>query len=77
MKVMRVLFLLACLALLIYGAAWEIHRVYALDDGQAEEVSGSAFTEGTAYDSYLLKDGRLYDVRSLQPESAQVRDCKT
>jgi hypothetical protein len=77
MKVVRLVLLLAALGLLAWGLAVESHRVLALDGASERRVTGRDFTEGTTYDAFLRKDGRLYEVRSLQPEAAQSKDCKT
>ena len=67
----------AALAVLLYGAYIEVHVVRGLGGNDRSDVSGAAFNAGVTYDSYLLKGGELYDVRSLQPETARVKDCKT
>ena len=77
MKAVRVLLLLAALALLAWGLLWESHSVLPLDGSAGRTVSGRGFVEGTTYDGFLRRDGRLYDTLSLQPEAAQSKDCKT
>jgi len=77
MKLLRVLFLLACLGLVLYGLLAERHRVLSLPDGTPQAVSGAAFTERATYDAVLLRDGQLYDAYSLAPASADIKDCMT
>jgi hypothetical protein len=54
-------------------------RVLSLVPGSSsEKIFGEAeYTEGASFDAFLLKDGRLYDVYSLTPESLQEKDCPT
>jgi hypothetical protein len=77
MKAVRILLVLAALALLAWGLLWESHQVRSLDGSAERAVSGPGFTEGATYDAFVRRDGRLYDVLSLQPEAAQSKDCKT
>jgi hypothetical protein len=73
----RWLFLTASLSLLAYALHWERHEVLRFDDGPAQHLTGPAFVEGTTYDGFGLRLGRLYDAYSLSPLAASLRDCKT
>jgi len=73
----RVLFLTACAVLLGYGMSMERHRMRKLDDPQMQILSGPQFVQGATVDSYMLKDGGLYDAYSLSKATANEKDCKT
>ena len=73
----RWLFLIASLTLLGYALRWERHEVRRLDDGPAQYLTGPAFVEGTTYDGFGRRLGSVYDVYSLSPLAASLRDCKT
>ena len=77
MKVLRIAFLLAALAILAAGLFRNSHKVSSLAGGPPQSVSGPAFTEGTTYDAFVRKDGRVYDAQSLVPEAAQEKECST
>jgi hypothetical protein len=77
MKTLRVVFLLACAGLVLFGLFLERHRVLGLLGGEPQVVGGAGLTERAAYDGIMLRDGRLYDPYSLAPASADLRDCKT
>ncbi len=73
----RLLLVAACMGVLAYGIFFEHHVVASLTTGESESIAGPAFVEGSSYDGYVRRDGRLYDAYSLQPEAVSVKDCKT
>ncbi|MCY2952177.1 MAG: hypothetical protein NTU53_09400 [Planctomycetota bacterium] len=73
----RVIFLVICILLLGYGLAFERHRVRALDTDQTQTLSGPVFIQGATVDSFMLKDGQVFDVYSLSKTMANEKDCKT
>ena len=77
MKIARLLFLAAALGLLAYGLFRELHPVRKLDGAELPPVRGGAFVAGATYEAFVRKDGALYDANSLEPGSANVKDCKT
>ncbi len=77
MKAVRILLVLAALGLLAWGLFRQSSPVRALDGSAERAVDGRGFTAGATYDAFLLRDGGLAETRSLQPEAAQSKDCKT
>lgn len=76
-RLVRLMFLIGCVALLGYGLMRERHEIRSLGDGEPRQLTGPQFVEGTTTDDFMLMEGRLYDVRSLVPYSASIKDCKT
>ncbi|MGE5609518.1 MAG: hypothetical protein ACM359_09715 [Bacillota bacterium] len=79
---LRVLFLLLCALLLIYGLRWEQHEVLPLAKDPAQplglqHITGPGFVQGATVDAYMRKDGQLYDVYSLSNGPLSEKDCKT
>ncbi len=77
MRILRILLVVAALSLLFYGIFAEFHDVRGLDGSGSRRISGADFAEGSTYESYMLQNGELRDTQSLQPEPAQVKECKT
>lgn len=77
MRRLRALFLLVVFGWLVYGLVAEQHKVYRLDREESAPIRGYDFVNGATTDSYMLKDGKLYNTASLSPEGAQAKDCKT
>jgi hypothetical protein len=80
--VLRWAILLLTLGGLAYGLLAESRTVHSLRENPApekaaEEVDGIDFIDGSTYDRFVLHEGVLCDALSLQPEFAQVKDCKT
>lgn len=76
-RAMRILVVLIGLSLLTWGLWRERHPVWSFGQDEPKPTSGLKFVEGTTYDGFVLKDGRLYDAYSLSPGTAQQKDCKT
>ena len=76
-KLSRVLFLGICASLLAYGLTFEKHEVRSLATKEPKALSAMSFVSGTTSDDFMRRDGALYDVRSLLPEWASVKDCKS
>jgi hypothetical protein len=76
-KLVRLLFLMVCAALLGYSLALERHVVWSFSHEQPSALSGAKFVEGSTTDDYLRNDERVYDVRTLMPGTAGIKDCKT
>lgn len=79
MKILRFVFLGIGVALLAIGLSIERHEVHSLnDDGSAPlELTGPRFVEGATTDTYMRRNGKLFDIYSLSPLEASERDCKT
>lgn len=74
----RWLLIAMCVLLLAYGIFAERHRITPFSEGEAaKDIGGPAFTEGCTYDAFLAKEGKLYDIYSLEPGRAGEKDCKT
>jgi hypothetical protein len=80
-RTLRWVLLAVALAGLVYGLAFERRTVVPITADPAvavaETVDALTFVEGTTFDAYILRDGKLSDARSLVPAFAQVKDCKT
>jgi hypothetical protein len=74
---LKLAFLAGCLALLGYGLMLEKHEIRSLATEERRQVSAMTFVSGTTTDDFLRRDGGLYDVSSLLPSWASVKDCKT
>jgi len=77
MKWLRVSILAIGLAGLLAGLFLERHEIQRLDGGEAATLGGASFVAGAAVDDFMLKDGALYAVKSLSPNAASAKDCKT
>jgi hypothetical protein len=77
MKLIRLIVLLLIVAGLIWSVGRENHTVHSLGSDESKAVSGSEFIEATTVDGFIRKKGKLYDVYSLTPETASIKDCKT
>ena len=66
MKIVRILLVLLCAALLLYGLLAERHEVSDLGTGETTELSGPGFVQTAAGDGLFRKEGRLYDTHSLE-----------
>lgn len=77
MPVLRLIFLLTCLALVGYGVRYERHAVQRFGEDEAAPLSGPGFVSGATVDSYLLRDSQLFDVYSLSKATAGIKDCAT
>lgn len=73
----RLTFLLICLALLAYAIFVERHPVRSLDSDHTQYLKGPEFVQGATVDSYMLKDGQIFDIYSLSKSTANEKDCKT
>ena len=76
-RVPKLVFGGACLMLLAYGLVRERHEVRSFRDGSVQQVQGPAFVESATVDGFLRRDDSLFDVYSLSPLEASVKDCKT
>jgi hypothetical protein len=78
-KYVSISLLFILFALLVFAIFKKKHAVYSLKDGNKSEKNGYEFTEETTYDGLMLrqKDGKVYDVYSLTPDSLQEKDCPT
>jgi hypothetical protein len=76
-KLRRLLFLILAAVLLGYGLGYERHEVWSFSDPAPSTLSGAKFVVGTTTDDYLRNDDRLYDLRTLMPGAAGIKDCKT
>lgn len=76
---LRLLAVIAVLALLLYGIFAEEHALQSRDDGvPPTTISGSEFIRGASVDRYQRLNDTLYDTRSQAvPESATLDDCPT
>jgi hypothetical protein len=80
-KLVRLAFLVGCLALVVGALRYERHEVRSLDaKGKPSEtdpaaapqvMNGLALTETATVDGLLRADGILYDVYSLRPVSSE------
>jgi hypothetical protein len=70
-------FAIFAMALLAYALLWERHEVRSLADEKPTVLNGVQFIAGTTTDDYMRRPAGIYDVRSLAPSSASVKDCKT
>ncbi len=73
----RLTFLVICLALLAYGIFIERHPVRSLDSDHTQNLKGPEFVQAATVDSFLLKDGQVFDIYSLSKSTANEKDCKT
>ncbi len=78
-KYVSISLLVLLFALLVLAIFRKKHDVYSLKDGRKSEKNGYEFTQETTYDGLMLKkkDGKVYDVYSLTPDSLQEKDCPT
>ncbi len=77
MKFLRMGLLCICALLLGYGQLVERHQVWSFAKEEAKHVNGAQFVQGTTTDDYMRTNSRLYDVRTLLPSTAGIKDCKT
>lgn len=68
---------LAVAALGGYGLIGERHAIYPMREGEAQRIRGHRFVEGTTVDSYIRRNGRLYDIYTLSQIESTEKDCKT
>ncbi|MHC4883577.1 MAG: hypothetical protein ACYTGH_00680 [Planctomycetota bacterium] len=77
MKILRPLIWILALSALAWSIGWEAHRVHRLGSDESSVISGTDFIETTTVDGVMKRGGKLYDVYSLTPETASIKDCKT
>lgn len=76
-RVLRLMLILAVAALAGYGLLRERHEIHPMREGEARSIAGYGFVEGATVDSYIRRDGRLFDIYTLSQIEATEKDCKT
>jgi len=74
MKVVRIAFVVACLALLVWGLLGESHAVHSLLS-PPREMSGFEFSKAAARDGLTLQGSVLYELYRI--DSPQEDFCAT
>ncbi len=70
----RIIFLLACVAAIVYGLAREKYEVYSLSNSASRTIGGPEFAEMASFDGVMKVDGKLYDVYSLAGLSVKTNE---
>jgi hypothetical protein len=76
-RVFRVLLVLAIAALVGHGLLRERYEIHPMREGDSRLIRGYDFVEGASYDSYIRRDGLLFDIYSLSQIESTEKDCKT
>lgn len=77
MKIARILFLLFCLLLLLYGLFAERHVVADLVSGKGRELNGLDLIGTATYDGLMREGDRLYDTHSYVLNLDDYKACAT
>ena len=76
-RLFRVLLILVVAILGSYGLFRERHEIHPMREGDPKRIAGLRFVEGATVDSYIRRDGRLFDIYTLSQIEATEKDCKT